>query len=103
MDESRARVAPYLLLVWICAIADWALTVDGMSMGINGEANPLMRPIMSMDPLYSLLFKLATITPCVLLLYMLSKYKVSYYGSRVLAGVYIVLITGTAAARVFVL
>jgi Domain of unknown function (DUF5658) len=74
LRDSPAAVRVLLLTVNMLNLADFALTMNALAMG-GGEANPIMRSLFDVNPVYAGIFKIFVILAVSLVIWRFRRYR----------------------------
>jgi len=85
------RDRPSALLVLLAAvnvfnIADFSLTLNALAGGA-GEANPVMRSLLDLDPVWAGLFKFAAVLAASCMVWRLRRYRLALEAALLVAGI----------------
>lgn len=95
MDElpnTHSRIFPYLLIILVCNLADWALTIDAVNAGWARELNPVGSWMLAHGAVGSLALKMGVVVPALAALLLTSSRRMVYFAAVSLAWVYVMLV-----------
>ncbi len=92
-----------LVVLLVCNLADWALTVDAVAMGIAREANPVGNLILAQGTPESFVIKVGVVGACCAGLWLLRGRRWAVKAAYALAGVYVALLLWHCVGRLLVL
>lgn len=90
-------------VILVAALADWGLTIDALYMGIAKEGNPVMAPVMAMEPWQSFAIKMGFTSLLVLLCVYVHRKTGSHLTATIVAYMMVALVLYQCLARVIVL
>jgi hypothetical protein len=94
LRDSASSLRVILITVNILNVADFLLTLNALAMGAS-EANPVMRSLFNVDPVYAGIFKFLAILGVTLLVWRCRRYRSALQASLiVLALVFVYHIVG---------
>jgi hypothetical protein len=74
LRDRPATLRVLLVTVNVLNLADLLLTMNAIAMG-GGEANPIMRSLFALDPVYAGLFKIAAVLATTLVVWWLRRFR----------------------------
>ena len=74
LRDRPATIRVLLLTVNMLNLADFALTMNALAMG-GGEANPIMRSLFKLNPVYAGLFKIVAVLAVSLVIWRFRRYR----------------------------
>lgn len=87
LRDSPASLRVLLITANILNLADFVFTLNALSLGA-GEANPVMRTLFDMDPMYAGIFKVLAIFAVTLLVWRLRCFRSALQVSILIVGVF---------------
>jgi hypothetical protein len=88
LRDSPAAIRVLLLALNILNLADFALTMNALAIG-GGEANPIMRSLFDLSPVYAGVFKVIVIFAVSLLIWRLRRFRSALQIALVLLVVFV--------------
>lgn len=92
-----------LALLLLCNLADWALTVDALSMGIAREGNPIGAAMLAQGPLFGFALKVGVVGAACAVLWLLRGRQWAVTMATVCAAVYVFIVVWHCVGRLLVL
>jgi hypothetical protein len=87
LRDSASSLRVILITVNILNVADFLLTLNALAMGAS-EANPVMRSLFNVDPVYAGIFKFLAILGVTLLVWRCRRYRSALQASLIVLAVF---------------
>ena len=99
MTDRPRPIFPYLLIIFVCNLADWALTLDAVNGGWATELNPVASWTFDQGNTASFIVKMVMVLPGLLLLWLMRRRLWARALAVALAWIYVILVGYHAYGR----